>query len=237
MDTIINGVQKWSNSNEGYISLLAFFITLILGLVTGLFKSLIKTPKVKVIFLEKMKFYSNFEIDLKFHNQRDDKIYPVHKTAFVVYMKISNIGNTPTSIEKIFLGYYTKKAMFWKKYLWLPMLHTPQAFSIPLKATRPNSEEKLLMLPTLITGGLFKQADLFLEIGKQLIGTVYFEGSESWGNHFPYPINDKGDIEIKIKIKDIYSKVYYFKTILRKETIENAYKYNSDFGFSPTISE
>lgn len=96
----VDKIIKWCNDNSGFLSLVLFVATFVLGWISGFFKSIIIKPNFKIEKLEQCTFCTI--IDLK----ETYKDLPVHKTAFVVYLKVSNIGNISSSIHKVELGYY-----------------------------------------------------------------------------------------------------------------------------------
>ena len=127
----ITKLIKWANENEGFLSIILFFATILLGWLSGLFNSLIKKPNLKIRFIDKVSFYSSY-LTGETH-EVEGYTYDLHKTGFVVYMSIANIGNMPTSIDKIYLGYFkNKKYKFWNEKVWLAQWHALESFKIKL---------------------------------------------------------------------------------------------------------
>jgi len=225
---IIKIIQEWTNANEGFVGLLLFFITLLFGWVSGIFNSLIKKPKLKVRFLTKATFYSTFPTGETFTNTETGEIFELHKTAFAVQMSISNVGNVPTSVDKIFLGYFKNSDAIFSKPVWLPQTHVLDDFAFRYNVDSQN--DVLLFLNHLRTGRVGESQDDYLEVGKSITGVAYFEQNSAWGNFHPKPINDKLDIEIIIKIRDVFDLNHKAKTKIKIININEARIINPNFG-------
>ncbi|MGB0887391.1 MAG: hypothetical protein ACPGSL_04655 [Vicingaceae bacterium] len=219
---------KWTNSNSGFLSLILFIVTVIAGWSSGLFKSLIKKPKLKIRFIPKMSFYSFFLTGEKMYNKELNEEFELHKTGFVSYMSIANIGNKSTSIDKIWLGYYKnvdKKKWFKREIQWLVQWHPLGNFKIPI-----TDGSEILVSNLRLKNNIYDNGNVDeLEIGKNLIGVAYFEQEKAWGNLNPIQDNN-GKIDVIIKIEDIYGKFYKFKTELEYLPIEQARDFNPNFG-------
>jgi hypothetical protein len=221
-------IIKWTNDNSGFLSLILFIVTVFYGWFSGLFQSLIKKPKLKVRFIEKSSFYCFFDTGNQYFHPELKEGFDLHQTGFAVYMSISNIGNIATSIDKIYLGYYknsTKNKLFNKQLIWLSQWHTFDNFKFEF-------EDTILFIPPLRGKSDFfteKNNDT-LEVGKSISGVAYFEQEEAWGNFNPKTIDEKGTINVIIKIRDIYDRNYKFKTQLKSKSLDEARKINSTFG-------
>lgn len=219
----------WTNINSGFVSILLFIATILYGWFSGLFSSLIKKPKLKIRFLDKLCFYSFYHTGNQYYNEKLQENFNTHKTGFVVYMSIANVGNMATSIDNIYIGYYKSTQhpwlKFWKEKIWLAQWHSVDPFLIPIK------EDKFISIRSLrIRSNEFDNSTSdFINIGDSLVGVAYFEQQEAWGNFSPLQFEDKST-KILIKIKDIYGRKYIFKTTLGYLELEKARKYNSHFG-------
>ena len=223
MDEII----KWTNENSGFLSLLLFLTTFIYGWFSGIFQSLSKKPKLKIRFLEKASFFSFYYTGEKWYNKKLNEEFELHKTGFSVYMSIANIGNKPTSIDKISLGYEKssiKRKWFKKDIIWLYQWHSIDDFIM-------NYEDSSLVIRNLrIRNKSYNDSpNDNLGIGESVVGVAYFEQETAWGNLNPRQ-NKNGEIEIIIKISDVYGKSYKFKTKLKLLPIEKAREFNKHFG-------
>ena len=99
MMTYLEQVIKWTNDNSGFLSLILFLLTFFIAWISGLFRSLTQKPKFKIRVIDSCSFGTTFDLN------RQHEGYPVTKTAFAIYLEITNIGNAPSSIGKIKLGY------------------------------------------------------------------------------------------------------------------------------------
>ncbi len=221
-------IIKWTNDNTGFLSLLIFIITVLAGLISGLFKSLIRKPNLKIRFIRKMSFYSFFFIGEKWNNKELKEEFNLHKTGFVSYMSIANVGNKRTTIDKIWIGYHkntVKKKWFKKEIQWLAQLHPLANFKIAM-----NDGSEIVVNNLRVKNNVYDNIEhSVLEVGKSLIGVAYFEQRKAWGNLNPTQ-KENGEIDVIIKIRDIYGKEYQFKTVLEKVPIANARKFNPNFG-------
>lgn len=219
---------KWTNDNGGFLSLILFIATILFGWVSGLFSSIIKRPKLKVRFIEKSSFFCFFRTGNKYYHPELKENFDLHQTGFAVYMSIANIGNMTTSIDKIYLGYYrnsTKKKMFDKQITWLAQLHSIENFKFKYGDT------SILIPPLRVRTEYFMDKhDDSLEVGKSVVGVAYFEQEEAWGNLNPKTVDKENTIQIIIRIRDVYGKLYHFKTTLKPKTLEEAKQMNSTFG-------
>ena len=143
-------------------------------------------------------------------------------------MSIANIGNLPTSIDKIFLGYEKNKRNFpWykKEIQWLVQWHPGEEFRI-------ENEDGSYMVPNNLrvrVNGLDNKSDDYLPIGQSAVGVAYFEQETAWGNLNPKQNEDKS-IDVIIKIRDVFKKEYKFKTKLQQVPIEKAREFNPKYG-------
>jgi hypothetical protein len=225
---------KWTNDNGGFLSLILFIATFFFGWISGLFSSLIKKPKLKIRFIEKASFYSFFETGNQYFHPTLKENFDLHQTGFAVYMSIANIGNKVTSIDKVYLGYYRnsiKRKFFHTQIIWLPQWHSLNDFKF-------EYEEHVLIIPPLRvrTEYFMEKHDDGLEIGKSIIGVAYFEQSEAWGNFNPKAIDNEGTIKIIIRIRDVYGRLYDFKTKLKRIKLEEARKISTTFGCVSNIT-
>jgi hypothetical protein len=222
----INKIINWANENSGFLALILFLATILYGWLSGLFNSLIKTPKLKVRFIPKVCFYSTFYVNEK-HEPKKGEIYDVHKTGFVIYASISNVGNMPTAIDKIYIGYKKNKKFNFlerKRFVWLAQWHS----FIPFKTKMKNDSD--LIFPTLrIKNFPTDNTNDYLRTGESITGTAYFEQVKAWGNFSPSPNNDKST-DIKLKIVDVYGNKFIFDYKLKYVELEKARELNEHFG-------
>jgi TPP-dependent trihydroxycyclohexane-1,2-dione (THcHDO) dehydratase len=91
---ILKQIINWSNENAGFISVIVFILTLLIAKVSGLFSAIRKKPKFQIDLIEAQTFGCIFDL------QRTHNGFPVNKTSFAIYLRVTNIGNAPSSIGK-----------------------------------------------------------------------------------------------------------------------------------------
>lgn len=218
---VVNFIN-WSNNNSGFLSIILFIFTFLIGWISGFFKSIIIRPKFKIEGLKQCTFCTIINLNETYQE------LPVHKTAFVLYLKVSNTGNISSSINKIELGYY--KSDFTPKFLskrrWVRETISKEDFKIEL----PDSE-KIKIYPFLTQKNqlLPKEVDTFLEIGKQISGVAYFEEHEAYGNLMPR-IEKNNFVDVSIKIHDVFGNKFYKNLKIKYVEPKEAYKFNTYFG-------
>jgi hypothetical protein len=218
----ITNIIRWCNVNSGFLSLVLFIATLILGWLSGFFKSIIISPKFRIEKLEQCTFCTIIDLNETYND------LPVHKTAFVVYLNVSNIGNISSSIHKVELGYYKAdfKTKFCSKRRWVKQTISKEDFKIEL----PDSD-KLKVYPFLTQRNQLssKEVDTFLEVGKQITGVAYFEEYEAYGNLMPR-LENNDLVDIEVKIHDVFGNKFCQKMKIKYVKPLEAFKYNSYFG-------
>lgn len=228
MPRILNDFIKWTNENSGFLSVIIFAATLIFGWLSGLFSSIIRKPKLKIRFIEKATFYSHWLTGEKYKPPGQLKEFDLHKTAFSLYITVSNIGNKNTTIDKVFIGYFlnsSRKKIFKRQMRWLAQWHSLDHFKFIYL-------DKVILLPPF--GGrneIFTKEDaLLLKVGESISGVAYFEQQDAWGSYSPKMLDTEKKISIILKIRDIYGSIHKFKTKIPFKNITDAQKINSTFG-------
>jgi len=115
MDILLNifeNTKEWSNLNSGFVAIVIFIITILFGWFSGIFRALRLKPKLKIEVIEGPSICSTF-------NASDMPDTSHHRTAISIYMQISNIGSSPTAIDKISVGYKSKAYRNPFKWYWL----------------------------------------------------------------------------------------------------------------------
>jgi hypothetical protein len=227
-------IIDWFNNNEGFVTFLVFLATLFLGWASGIFKALRKKPKFKIKVLPGPSICSVFHTGKKYEG------YDTHRTAIALYLKITNIGNAPSNIDKIKVGYHWNiTGISWLRlkygigWFWLKDVAIAiEDFCVPI------GEDNVKCFPFLFQKSIMMDGavDTYLEVGKNAIGVVYFEQDESWGASSPLSTN--GSTNIKIRVYDSFSGSHSIVTNIPIVDIEEAKKYNRYFGETfATIAE
>lgn len=220
---IIETIIDWVNENAGFVSILIFLSTIIIAWISGLFKLLRNRPKFKIEIINHSSFGSI--IDLK----KTYQDYPVNKTAFAIYLRVTNIGRSASSIGKIRLGYL--KSDFSKnpfsKRNWLNEIVSKEDFKIEFE-----NSDKIKVYPFLKQHNHYfnNNNDTFLPVGKSLNGMVYFEQDEAYGNWMPRINRDNKTTSLKIKIMDSFDKSHTKRFDLKLVDPNYALKFNPLFG-------
>lgn len=221
MDFVYNIIED-ANANAGSISVIIFILTILIGWFSGLFKFLKNKPSFKIDVIRKCTFGSI--IDLR----KTHEGLPVTKTAFVIYLRITNVGRYSSSVGKINLGYYKSdfsKRIFSKR-IWLKETICKDDFRFDFE-----NSEMAIALPFLKQHNLtmINCYDTYLSVGKSVSGIVYFEQENSYGSYMPRV--NKGDefSKVKIIVRDSFNRSYTKRLNIPIIDPNEALKYNPLF--------
>ena len=92
-------VVKILNENQGVLAVGIFVLTILFGWISGIFKVLWRKPNLKICSLLGPTFVCVFGTGKKYN------CYDTHSTGIALYLKISNVGVSPTTINHIKVGY------------------------------------------------------------------------------------------------------------------------------------
>jgi hypothetical protein len=139
-------------------------------------------PELKIELIPTPSFCSSFDSDLPNENGN------IHRTAIILYLKITNTGNAPAEIGQIHVGYESMENEWYWLYNETTLLDD---FVMPMG-------EKLKVYPFLKQRNFLMDnaPDSFLNPGQSNNGIVYFEQKVSSGNLYP-----KMDEDFKVKIQ------------------------------------
>jgi len=221
MDTLnVDNIISLFNDNSGFISVVLFLLTVLIGWISGIFKSLLGVPKLKIELLEGPTICSSFETSEMYNN------YSVHKTAIALYLQISNIGKTATSIKDVSVAYHNYSPKYTFFWFWL------DKEIVSFDDYRINFGDKIKVFPFLKqSNSMIPSSDLdYLPIGQCINGITYFEQEKSWGGFLPRIKNNK--IHIKVRVIDTFGKKFTNKFWIPVLDIQEARKFNPSFGQS-----
>ena len=172
-------IQAWTNENSGALALLIFIATSIFGSLFYVYreiknKSALK-PKLEINVIEQPTMCSSFDTGNRFNNEI------LHRTAFLIYLKIHNNGNVPVQIGDIHVGYKSENKKL-KEWRWL------KDETVLLEDYMAPLGDKLKLIPFLKQSSLIntQTPKTYLRQGEDTNGLVYFEQEESKGNDYPY---------------------------------------------------
>lgn len=221
---------KWSNENQGVVSIAIFLITIIFGWVTGIFSALRRKPRFRIRTISGPTFCCTFPIGKKQGG------YDIHRTGVALYLNIANTGSAPSSIENISIGYHWHLKPF--SYIWLRnsigwFWLDKQTSS--LTDFQAKIGENIKVYPYLIQKNYLAdlKAETFLESGRSTNGIVYFEQEDSWGGCFPSVNN--GMVRMKVRVRDVFGKNHYAKVNIPSVPLDYARKFNPSF--AKTLAE
>jgi hypothetical protein len=220
---MIEKVIFWSNENSGFISIVLFVLTFLIAWISGVFKTLRNNAEFKIELIDQCSFCCVFDLNQTHQN------LPVHKTAFVVYLKITNIGRASSSLGEIKLGYlksdFTHR--LFSKRNWVKELVAKEDF----KASFSDSG-MIKIYPFLKQRNQLyaNDSDTFLQVGKQINGIAYFEENEAFGSWMPRENENSNTTNVKIVIYDAFGKTHSKDFDLKFIEPAEAFKHNNYFG-------
>jgi len=222
---IIIDIVEWINTNQGIVSLLIFFATILLGWVSGIFSALRRKPKFKIELIPGPTFCCTFPTEKK-HDH-----YDVHRTGVALYLIVSNIGSAPSSIADISIGYHWNLKPFSK--LWIKntlgwfWLHEQTVILADFQTSIGDTTKyyPFLIQRSNVSG---ENTQTFLDVGRSLNGVVYFEQNDSWGGCYPVVRDSK--VLLKINVRDTFGNNHYAKFMVPAITLEEAKRFNPMFG-------
>lgn len=225
MVEILSDIASWSNKNQGVLGLILFLITIILGWVSGIFSALRSKPKFRIKIIEGPTFTCTFGTGGK------EGDYDIHRTGIALYLRVTNVGSAPATIEHVHVGYHWAIKPFgklwWQYRIGWYWLYEP---TICLADFQAIIGEYTKFYPFLIQKSSVsgESSDTYLEVGKSTIGVVYFEQKDSFGACFPLARNNIA--KIKIKVIDSFQRSYVVSIKIPRLSLEEAKKYNPKFG-------
>lgn len=221
------------NNNAGFVNVILFFLTLFIGWVSGIFKSLIRKPNFVIRIIPKMTFGCTFDTGEKYTPDGQGE-YDVYKVGIAVYIEISNNGNQSASLGKMEVGYLKNEIKKWHHSLYRKRVFIKE--SNILEPFRINAGEKAILIPYLRQKDMIlnERQDLFMSIGKTVSGVAYFEQPPCWGNFSP-EINSNDKTSIRIKLYDSYGNKFTKNVNIPMISLEEARKLNPAFGLTETI--
>ncbi len=218
-------LASWTNDNQGVLTVILFAITAAFGWVSGIFSAWRRKPKFKIVLLHGPSFCCTFLTGKK------EGDHDVHRTGIALYLRVSNVGSAPSSIEGISVGYHwhlRPVSTQWFRYAvgWF-WLHEQ---SVALNDFQALIGENIKVYPflnqrSILSGG---SANTFLEVGQSTNGVVYFEQPDSWGGCFPTCRN--GVARMKISVRDAFGARHTTIFDVPVVTIHEARQYNPSFG-------
>ena len=178
-------------------------------------KKSIAKPDLKIKLIPTPSFCSSFDSVLP------NEITRIHRTAIILYLKITNTGNTPTEIGRIHVGYESME----ESWCWLSEETTLlDDFVMPMG-------EKVKVFPFLKQKNnlMTNDTDTFLNPGQSRNGIVYFEQKASSGYRYP-KIDENFKVNIQIVVHDNQGQKWSIQEKITKVMIDAAREHCPLFG-------
>lgn len=221
----IRSVKNWSNQNSGFLTLFIFFATIFLGWISGTFRALRRKPKLKIDLLPGPTFCCTILTGRKWNE------HPTKRTLIALYLQISNVGQAPTEISDIHIGYHNYTYKYTFLWIWL------KKWIIALSDFQVGIGENIKVYPFLIQRSILTPKDTknYLREGEKTNGVIYYETPEFWGGYQPRECNRH--LRIKLCVIDVYNRKYKKIMYIPILSYEEAKKYNPNLGLTREISE
>jgi hypothetical protein len=220
MADALSQLIKWCNENTGFLSLLIFIGFLLFGWLSGIFRALTNRPKFIIDIVDQPTFCCTFDTG----RERDG--HKTHRTAIVLYLKITNIGSAPSSIDSIQVGVHNYTFKYTFIWYWLKQTIARRDFCVDIgqgdRKVYPFLTQQSVLMPTNTTS--------FLDVGKSVTGIGYFEQFESWGGFRPRISQRK--VRIKVRVRDVFGKYHSRVLKIPEVNMEEARKFNEEFGMT-----
>lgn len=219
------------NENQGIVTIGIFVLTIVLGWISGIFKSFRRKPELKIETIQGPTFVCVFRTG-GMHRGHE-----IHRTGIALYLRVTNVGISSTSITSIKVGYHWNISIYsfwnWIRYRlgWFYLSNQVVSLADFQSAIGDN----IKIYPFLMQKGFAsgESAETFLESGRSTSGVVYFEQEDSWGGCFP--VSRKDRTKIRIVVCDSFGRQYQRTIKVDCVSLEKARHYNPKFG--ATFSE
>lgn len=175
----------------------------------------ISKPELTIELIPTPSFCSSFNSELP------NETINIHRTAIILYLKITNMGNAPTEIGQIHVGYESME----NNWHWLRDETTLlDDFTMPMG-------EKVKVFPFLKQSNFLMKNDIdtFLNPGQSCNGIVYFEQKASSGNLYP-KMDENFKVRIQILVNDTKGHNWSIEQRIPKVKIDAAREHCPHFG-------
>lgn len=220
MENALSQLIKWCNENAGFLSLLIFFAVILFGWLTGIFRALMSRPKFIIDIVDQPTFCCTFDTG------RERNGHKTHRTAIVLYLKITNIGSASSSIESIEAGTHNYTFKYTFLWYWIKQTISLRDFSVDMGhgdlKIYPFLTQKNYLIPN--------ETISFLEVGRIRSGIEYFEQFESSGGFRPRI--SQGHVRIIVRVKDAFGEYHSQIFKIPVVDLEKARRFNEEFGMT-----
>lgn len=197
----------------GCISVALLLIALVVHRTEN--KKSVGKPELKIELIPTPSFCSSFDSELPNETLR------IHRTAIILYLKITNTGDAPTEIGQIHVGYESMK----ENWYWL------REETILLDDFVMPMGEKVKVFPFLKQKNslMTNDTDTFLNVGQSRSGIVYFEQKASGGYLYP-KIDENFKVNIQVVVHDNKGRKWSIQEKITKVMIDAARDHCPHFG-------
>jgi len=210
-------ILSWANDNAGALALLLFSSGVLFGVIKWIFRKLEK-PSLFLEVIEYPTMCGSYYFGSSFHG-----------TAFLIYIKIQNIGATSVQIDDIHVGYKSEGNKNIGHWRWLKEeIALLEDFAPPIPETDKYHVYPLLKQRNSKTDNIIKT---FLEPGEDVNGLVYFEQERSTGDDYPYMEPDN-KVQSKIIVHDNKGNSWDVEHRVAKFKIESIREICPSFGLT-----
>jgi len=178
-------------------------------------------PVLKIEVLKGPTLCSSFDVG---SNERG---LDLHRTAFLVYLQITNVGRVPVQVGDIHLGYRSAEEFDGESFRWLVNE------TVLLEDYKLPIGDKVKVFPFLKQSNhsIKNSKKTYLLPGEYENGLVYFEQEESRGLDYPYMDADF-HVLTKIRVHDTLGSYWEIETSVPKVMIDVIREHNPTFGLT-----
>jgi len=214
-------IIEWANSNPGWVAILVFIAGMLASSILWIVKRRSSKPSLKLEVLRGPTLCSSFDGASEGHG------VGLHRTAFLVYLKITNFGCVPVQVGDIHLGYRSAGDSDVESFRWLVNETVLlEDFMLPIG-------DKVKVFPFLkqINTSINTSKKTYLLPGEYENGLVYFEQEASDGLDYPYMDADSHVLS-RIRVHDTLGRYWEIETSIVKVMIDAVREHNPTFGLT-----
>ncbi len=184
-------------------------------------------PELKIEVIDQPTLCSSFDAKSSSDNSG------LHRTAFLIYLKITNVSSVPIQIGDIHLGYRSEGTDDPESYRWIT------SETIMLEDYKlPMGGNKFKIFPFLkqSNADIPNSSKTYLLPEQCEIGLVYFEQEESKGKDYPY-MDEDFRVSTKIRVHDTNGRCWETDAAIVKVKIDAIREHNPCFGLTREFIE
>lgn len=217
----MSDIIQWANNNSGWVGILTFFAGILLTSFVWVLKRTASKPVLKLEVLKRPTLCSSFDAGFT----GDGAV--LHRTAFLIYLKITNIGRVPVQVGDIHLGYRSSETLNGESFRWLV------DETVLLRDYKDPIDENFKVYPFLkqSNSSIENSKKTYLLPGEYENGLVYFEQEESGGLDYPYMDADF-HVLTRVRVHDTLGSFWETDASVVKVQIEAIRENNPAFGLT-----